>query len=129
VADSGGLLLVHAHPDDEAMSSGGTMASAIAEGRRVDLVTCTGGEEGEIHDPTLDPVEAAPRLAEIRAAELACSLDALGDGAIRFHPARLPRQRHDGHRAPMTGPTSSGRPISTRRRAGWWRSCARRARR
>jgi len=86
VADSGGLLLVHAHPDDEAMSSGGTMASAIAEGRRVDLVTCTGGEEGEIHDPTLDPVEAAPRLAEIRAAELACSLDALGDGAIRFHP-------------------------------------------
>lgn len=86
MAEVGGLLLVHAHPDDEAMSSGGIMARAITEGRRVDLVTCTGGEEGEIHDPTLDPGEAAPRLAEIRAAELACSLDALGDGAIRFHP-------------------------------------------
>jgi N-acetyl-1-D-myo-inositol-2-amino-2-deoxy-alpha-D-glucopyranoside deacetylase len=83
---SGGLLLVHAHPDDEAMSTGGTMARCVAEGRRVDLVTCTGGEEGEIHDPTLDPAEAAPRLAEIRAAELDCSLQALGDGAIVYHP-------------------------------------------
>lgn len=86
MAEVGGLLLVHAHPDDEAMSSGGTMARAIADGRRVDLVTCTGGEEGEIHDPSLDVAEAAPRLAQIRAAELACSLDALGDGAIHFHP-------------------------------------------
>jgi N-acetyl-1-D-myo-inositol-2-amino-2-deoxy-alpha-D-glucopyranoside deacetylase len=83
---SGGLLLVHAHPDDEAMGTGGVIARCIAEGIRVDLVTCTGGEEGEIHDPSLDPAEAAPRLAEIRAAELACALDALGDGAVRFHP-------------------------------------------
>ena len=83
---SGGLLLVHAHPDDEAMSTGGLIARCIAEGRRVDLVTCTGGEEGEIHDPSLDPAEAAPRLASIRAAELACSLEALGDGAVGFHP-------------------------------------------
>ncbi len=82
----GGLLLVHAHPDDEAMATGGVMARCIAEGRRVDLVTCTGGEEGEIHDPTLDVEEATPRLAAIRADELACSLDALGDGAIGFHP-------------------------------------------
>ncbi len=83
---SGGLLLVHAHPDDEAMSTGGLIARCVAEGRRVDLVTCTGGEEGEIHDPTLDPAEAAPRLASIRAEELACSLQALGDGAVGFHP-------------------------------------------
>ena len=83
---SGGLLLVHAHPDDEAMSTGGLIARCIAEGRRVDLVTCTGGEEGEIHDPSLDPAEAAPRLASIRAAELACSLEALGDGAVGFPP-------------------------------------------
>jgi LmbE family N-acetylglucosaminyl deacetylase len=82
----GGLLLVHAHPDDEAMSTGGVMARCIAEGRRVDLVTCTGGEEGEIHDPSLDVEEATPRLASIRAAELECSLQALGGGAINFHP-------------------------------------------
>jgi LmbE family N-acetylglucosaminyl deacetylase len=72
-----GLLLVHAHPDDEAFATGGLIARAVAEGHRVDLVTCTGGEEGEIHDPTLDHDEAFPRLREIRERELRCSLDAL----------------------------------------------------
>jgi len=52
---------------------------------RVDLVTCTDGAEGEIHDPTLDPDEARPRLAQIRARELACSVSALGGGAIHQH--------------------------------------------
>ncbi|MDQ5840489.1 MAG: PIG-L family deacetylase, partial [Chloroflexota bacterium] len=77
----GGLLLIHAHPDDEVMSTGGTIARAVAEGRRVDLMVCTGGEEGEIHDPDLDPAEAQPRLREIREAELRCSLAALGAAA------------------------------------------------
>jgi N-acetyl-1-D-myo-inositol-2-amino-2-deoxy-alpha-D-glucopyranoside deacetylase len=81
----GGVLFVHAHPDDESMGTGGTIARLVAEGVRVDLVTCTDGAEGEIHDPTLDPEEARPRLAEIRAAELACSVDALGSGAIHHH--------------------------------------------
>jgi LmbE family N-acetylglucosaminyl deacetylase len=104
VADAvGGLLLVHAHPDDEAMSTGGVMARCVAEGRRVDLVTCTGGEEGEIHDPSLDVDEAQPRLAAIRAAELACSLDALGGGAINFHPLGY---RDSG----MMGTESNARP-------------------
>ena len=82
---TGGVLFVHAHPDDESMGTGGTIARLVAEGVRVDLVTCTDGAEGEIHDPTLDPDEARPRLAQIRAAELACSVDALGSGAIRHH--------------------------------------------
>src|SRR5438094_576505 len=73
-----GLLLVHAHPDDECFSTGGLIARSIAEGKRVDLVTCTGGEEGEIHDPDLDPDEAKPRLREIRREELECSVRALG---------------------------------------------------
>jgi len=81
----GGVMFVHAHPDDESMSTGGTMARLVAEGIRVDLVTCTDGAEGEIHDPTLDPEEARPRLAQIRADELACSIDALGGRAIRHH--------------------------------------------
>jgi N-acetyl-1-D-myo-inositol-2-amino-2-deoxy-alpha-D-glucopyranoside deacetylase len=76
-ADTGGLLLVHAHPDDEVFSTGGTIAQALADGRRVDLVVCTGGEEGEVHDPDLDPTEAQARLGEIRDAELACALAAL----------------------------------------------------
>jgi N-acetyl-1-D-myo-inositol-2-amino-2-deoxy-alpha-D-glucopyranoside deacetylase len=85
MAETGGVLLVHAHPDDESMASGGTIARLVAEGVRVDLVTCTDGAEGEIHDPSLDPDEARPRLAEIRAAELACSVDALGGGAVHQH--------------------------------------------
>jgi N-acetyl-1-D-myo-inositol-2-amino-2-deoxy-alpha-D-glucopyranoside deacetylase len=82
---TGGVLFVHAHPDDESMGTGGTIARLVAEGVRVDLVTCTDGAEGEIHDPTLDPDEARPRLAQIRAEELACSVDALGSGAINHH--------------------------------------------
>jgi N-acetyl-1-D-myo-inositol-2-amino-2-deoxy-alpha-D-glucopyranoside deacetylase len=86
--EAGGLLLVHAHPDDEAFGTGGLIARTVAEGRRVDLVTCTGGEEGEIHDPSLDPAEAQPRLREIRLAELRCALDALrgsGPGELELH--------------------------------------------
>lgn len=85
---SGGLLLVHAHPDDECFGTGGLIARSVAEGRRVDLVVCTGGEEGEVHDPDLDPEEARPRMREIRAAELDCSLDRLrggGPGALHLH--------------------------------------------
>jgi N-acetyl-1-D-myo-inositol-2-amino-2-deoxy-alpha-D-glucopyranoside deacetylase len=83
--ERGGVLFVHAHPDDESMASGGTIARLVAEGVRVDLVTCTDGAEGEIHDPNLDAAEARPRLADIRAAELACSVTALGGGAVRQH--------------------------------------------
>jgi N-acetyl-1-D-myo-inositol-2-amino-2-deoxy-alpha-D-glucopyranoside deacetylase len=83
-----GLLLVHAHPDDECFATAGLIARSVEEGRRVDLVTCTGGEEGEIHDPTLDEEEAKPRLREIRARELECSLAALranGPGTLELH--------------------------------------------
>jgi N-acetyl-1-D-myo-inositol-2-amino-2-deoxy-alpha-D-glucopyranoside deacetylase len=83
-----GLLLVHAHPDDECFSTGGLIARSIAEGRRVDLVVCTGGEEGEVHDPSLDPEEAKPRMREIRTAELDCSVGALrgnGPGELQVH--------------------------------------------
>ena len=83
--ETGGVLFVHAHPDDECVGTGGSIARLVAEGVRVDLVTCTDGAEGEVHDPTLDPEEARPRLAAIRAKELACSLDALGGGAIHQH--------------------------------------------
>jgi N-acetyl-1-D-myo-inositol-2-amino-2-deoxy-alpha-D-glucopyranoside deacetylase len=106
VSDSGGgVLFVHAHPDDESMGTGGTIARLAAEGARVDLVTCTDGAEGEIHDPSLDHDEARPRLAEIRAAELACSVAALGDGAIHQH---LLGYRDSG----MIGTDANGHPDS-----------------
>ena len=47
------LLLVHAHPDDESIGTGATMAKYAAEGARVTLVTCTLGEMGEIIPPDL----------------------------------------------------------------------------
>ena len=83
-------MLVHAHPDDECFSTGGLIARSIAEGRRVDLVVCTGGEEGEVHDPSLDADEARPRMREIRAAELDCSIAELsGGGPGELHLHRL----------------------------------------
>jgi N-acetyl-1-D-myo-inositol-2-amino-2-deoxy-alpha-D-glucopyranoside deacetylase len=103
MTDPGGVLFVHAHPDDESMSSGGTIARLVAGGVRVDLVTCTDGAEGEIHDPTLDHDEARPRLAEIRAAELACSVAALGNGAVHQH---LLGYRDSG----MMGTEANGHP-------------------
>ena len=102
---TGGVLFVHAHPDDESMGTGGTIARLVAEGVRVDLVTCTDGAEGEIHDPTLDVEEARPRLAQIRAAELACSVEALGSGAIHHH---MLGYRDSG----MIGTDANGHPDS-----------------
>jgi N-acetyl-1-D-myo-inositol-2-amino-2-deoxy-alpha-D-glucopyranoside deacetylase len=103
--DRHGVLFVHAHPDDESMGTGGTIARLVSEGVRVDLVTCTDGAEGEIHDPTLDADEAHPRLAAIRAAELACSVAALGNGAIHQH---LLGYRDSG----MMGTDANGHPGS-----------------
>lgn len=64
------FLAVHAHPDDEAIGTGGTFVRYAAEGIHTVLVCCTRGEEGEIHDPSLDVEEARPRLGAIREGEL-----------------------------------------------------------
>ena len=90
MTSSDGLLLVHAHPDDECFATGGLIARSVAEGRRVDLVVCTGGEEGEIHDPDLDADEVRHRLGEIRSAELECAVASLrSDGPGELHLHRL----------------------------------------
>jgi len=72
------LMTVHAHPDDEVIGTGGTMARAVADGRRVVLVTCTRGEMGEIVVPELDTPDNHRRLGELRAAELEVAMAALG---------------------------------------------------
>lgn len=92
------LLLVHAHPDDESIGTGATMAKYVAEGADVTLVTCTLGEEGEI---LLDEfahlaADREDRLGEHRQTELAAAMEALGvkdwrilGGAGRFRDSGM----------------------------------------
>jgi N-acetyl-1-D-myo-inositol-2-amino-2-deoxy-alpha-D-glucopyranoside deacetylase len=72
------LMTVHAHPDDESIGTGGTMARAVAGGHRVVLVTCTRGELGEIVVDELDTPSNHRRLGEIRAGELDDAMAELG---------------------------------------------------
>lgn len=80
------LLLVHAHPDDESIGQGATMAKYAAEGRGVTLVTCTAGEMGEILVPELEHLAAdqEDKLGEHRRGELADAMAALGVTDHRF---------------------------------------------
>jgi len=71
-------MAVHAHPDDEVFGTGGVFAKYSAEGIHTVLVTCTGGEEGEIVDPAMVIEEVKPRLGEVRLQELLCAADKLG---------------------------------------------------
>src|SRR5687767_15334254 len=75
MADPLTLMAVHAHPDDEAIGTGGVLARAAAEGVRTVLVTCTGGEVGEINPDTTVAVE---NLGPVREAELRAACDVLG---------------------------------------------------
>lgn len=80
------LLLVHAHPDDEAIGTGATMAKYAAEGALVTLVTCTLGEEGEILVPAFEQLAAdkADQLGGWRIHELDEACAALGVADHRF---------------------------------------------
>lgn len=96
------LLLVHAHPDDETMGTGATMAKYVAMGRGVTLVTCTAGEMGEVLVPDLAHLGAdrEDRLGEHRRGEIADALAILGvtdhrwlggfgkyrDSGMQWHP-------------------------------------------
>ena len=74
------MLFVHAHPDDETIGTGATMARYAAAGDHVTLVTCTLGEEGEIHVPRLAGLAAADgdQLGGYRLVELERACEALG---------------------------------------------------
>ena len=73
--DDGTAVFFHAHPDDEAIQTGGTMARMAADGHRVVLVTATRGELGEVPEGLLAPGEI---LADRRAVELAAACAVLG---------------------------------------------------
>jgi LmbE family N-acetylglucosaminyl deacetylase len=92
------ITFFHAHPDDEAIATGGTMADLAYRGHRVVLVTATRGELGEIPDGLLAPGES---LADRRASELADAGRILGVSRQSFL---------DYHDSGMAGEESNNRP-------------------
>jgi N-acetyl-1-D-myo-inositol-2-amino-2-deoxy-alpha-D-glucopyranoside deacetylase len=80
------LLFVHAHPDDETLTTGGTIAHYIANGADVHVVTCTLGEEGEVIGEQYAQlaVDAADQLGGYRISELTKALNALGINEPNF---------------------------------------------
>jgi LmbE family N-acetylglucosaminyl deacetylase len=95
------LLLVHAHPDDECIATGGVILRAHDDRVRVVLLTATRGEEGDIHNMDADSVR--PRLGEVRTAELMRSCEILG----------VDRQEFLGYRdSGMTGSAANSDPRS-----------------
>jgi mycothiol S-conjugate amidase len=87
------LLQVHAHPDDEASKGAGTTAKYLAEGVRNILVTCTGGEAGDILNPAADTPEVRERLHDVRMEELQESVRVLGYDELYllgYHDSGMP---------------------------------------
>ena len=102
------LLLVHAHPDDETINNGATMASYVAKGVQVTLVTCTRGEEGEILVPELAHLasDKSDGLGIHRETELADAMRELGVTDFRFLGAPDRMWRDSG----MMGTAPNERP-------------------
>ncbi len=98
VGDRLALLAVHAHPDDEASKGAGTVSKYAAEGVHTVLVTCTGGEAGDILNPTVDTPEIRARLGEVRMEELRRSVDAIGYHRLHllgYHDSGMPDSEHN----------------------------------
>ena len=92
------LLLVHAHPDDETINNGVTMAKYAALGAQVTLVTCTRGEEGEVLVNELANLasDKDDKLGEHREIELKDAMDELGIKDYRFLGAPSKKWRDSG---------------------------------
>lgn len=80
------LLFVHAHPDDETLTTGATIAHYVARGAQVQVITCTLGEEGEVIGERWAQlaVDRADQLGGYRIGELTAALAALGVDHPRF---------------------------------------------
>ncbi|MEI8065872.1 MAG: N-acetyl-1-D-myo-inositol-2-amino-2-deoxy-alpha-D-glucopyranoside deacetylase [Actinomycetes bacterium] len=92
------LLLVHAHPDDETINNGATMAKYVADGVKVTLVTCTRGEEGEVLVVDLAHLASthSDQLGTHRETELAAAMELLGVSDHRFLGAPERKWRDSG---------------------------------
>ena len=102
------ILLVHAHPDDETINNGATMALYAALGAHVTLITCTRGEEGEVLTPELTHLASSETdaLGEHREIELANAMKALGVTDFRFLAEGEGKYRDSG----MMGTEPNNRP-------------------
>jgi N-acetyl-1-D-myo-inositol-2-amino-2-deoxy-alpha-D-glucopyranoside deacetylase len=102
------ILLVHAHPDDETINNGATMALYADRGAHVTLVTCTRGEEGEVLVPSLSHLASSQKdqLGTHRETELADAMKALGVSDHRFLGAPSIKFRDSG----MMGTEPNNRP-------------------
>ena len=102
------VLLVHAHPDDETINNGATMAMYAALGASVTLVTCTRGEEGEVLIPELLHLaaNATDSLGQHRVTELALAMKELGVADHRFLGEGVTLFRDSG----MMGTEPNNRP-------------------
>jgi len=78
VTDALRLMAVHAHPDDESSKGAATMARYVAEGAEVMVVTCTGGELGDVLNPAAQADVDELGLAEVRRREMAAAAQVLG---------------------------------------------------
>lgn len=79
-------MFVHAHPDDETLTTGATIAHYVARGAQVQVVTCTLGEEGEVIGDRYAQLaaDAADQLGGYRISELTSALSELGVDGPRF---------------------------------------------
>jgi N-acetyl-1-D-myo-inositol-2-amino-2-deoxy-alpha-D-glucopyranoside deacetylase len=102
------LLLVHAHPDDETINNGATMAMYAALGADVTLITCTRGEEGEVlvEEHSHKAATHDDLLGDHRELELADAMKALGITDYRFLGAPDMKYRDSG----MMGTEPNNRP-------------------
>ncbi|GAA0034963.1 PIG-L family deacetylase [Brevibacterium metallidurans] len=110
------ILFVHAHPDDETIATGGTIAALVADGDQVTVLTATRGEGGEVIPPEMKALEGdRAGLAQVRESEIDAAMRALGVtdhrflGTRRGGAATLPERRFedsgmawgpDGHAVP-----------------------------
>jgi len=95
------ILAIFAHPDDETVFLGGTLAYLAAEGAQVHYLCATRGEGGEMGDP---PVCERAELGQVREKELACAVRALGGQSLFFL----------GFEDPLVGPEGELFPFSDR---------------
>ena len=94
------VLSVHAHPDDEASKGAATMAKYVAEGVRTVLVTCTGGEAGDILNEEADSEEARTDLHAVRMRELEESVRIIGYHRLYllgYRDSGMPDTEHNAH--------------------------------
>src|SRR5262245_9728949 len=72
------LMTVHAHPDDESSKGAATLIKYSSDGHEVMVVTCTGGERGDILNPAMERPEVLENMTEYRRKEMARAAEILG---------------------------------------------------